>query len=518
MKKLAIILFVGVLFGSINTLSAQQAPLFNQYFTQPTLGYSSTTAFSKQTQLGLMYRGQWSGLEGAPELFAVSFSKPFKNSLGYNFNLQSFQLGFLKQTYLGAGFSKALKLEAHRFSMGAEVGMSLFSLNESRISVESLNDELIQNLFGNKGSVVNLNLSLSYQYKSLNTNFVAINVIEEGLSGEGYTELNRSNRDDYMFGVGYEFQINALNQISFSPSLTWRYQSVLGSSFDIASKFDFKDKFQFTAGYRQNYGATAGMGIHVKPNILFTYNYDFGKSDVPFLSDGFNEIGLHFSFVQGTVKAIASSNGEAIIERLRNEEIYDRKLISAEDQAMVVNYLAENETGGKRERLRKADIALDTILKDIETKGLARMRAEAEIRLAEQAAANLEAKQMKEAEEQAKVAREQAEEARLKAQEQLLAELAKVEVKEDLSNLNNSYLLVVGSYFPNSRWSGNYLKSLKSEYPQAGIYQNSERGYDYVYILAFNDLGSSIKAMNELKTNERFLDSWVHIMKINLKK
>lgn len=515
MKKLSTVLLIWSLLGLCTNTYAQQIPLFNQYFTQPALSYSSATVLSERPQLSLMYRGQWSGLEGAPEVFALSFSNPLKGNFGYNVNLNSFEVGFLSQTYFAAGFSKAIDLNAHRFSLGAEVGMSLFSLNESRISVESLNDELIQNLFGSNGSALNLILSLSYRYKSLIAHFAAINVVEESLSGDGFTQLNSSNRDDYMLGVGYEFQINALNRISFTPNLTWRYQDVLGSSFDIAGKLDLKDKFQISGGYRENYGATAGLGVKIKQNILFTYNYDFGKSDVPFVSDGFNEIGLHIAFQNKNEKhSNLETEALAIIQRIEKDEIYDRKLISVEEQQVVIAYLSSEEKGNKKERQAKGEAAFEAILSEIEANGLARMQAEANERKEAQRLSQLEEQRKIEAEKD-RLAQETAEKAKVVIQKQ--PEPEQVIDKREGNQVDGDYILVVNAFSLDNTLAIEHLKTINKLYPEAGIFRSAIRGYDYVYIMAFSDFDKAIETMRALKAEGKFPDSWVHILRLSLK-
>lgn len=495
-----------------NLVYGQQVPLFNQYYAQPTLTYSSASALQKAPHLSLIYRGQWAGLDGAPQNFVISYAQPFAKKMGFNINLNSFEVGMLQQTSIGGGFSYGLKLNHHQFSIGAELGISLYSLNESRLSAENLNDELIQNLLGNNGSSANLSLSLSYQYKSFIAHMAAPGILSESLNNNAFSELSSNNLPDYILGLGYSFTIDAIHQVIFTPSATWRYEDVTGDALDLIGKLDIRDKFHLTAGYRQDYGATAGIGIKIKPDVLFTYNYDFGKSDVPYLSNGFNEVGLHFSFKQKHKNdSIIERKGEVIIERLRKDEIYDRKLISTEDQEIVVRYLSANETGRKKERMQKGEAAFDAILKEIENNGLARMRAEANARAAQQEAATLEAKRIAEAQEQDRIAREEAEVTRLKEEKLLLDE---AELLKNSNKLNDNYILVVASYVPNSKWAYHNLNSLKNEYPKAGIFNNSKRGYDYVYIQTFNNLEAAIEAMLDLKAKNQFLDSWVHILNI----
>lgn len=516
MNRIRITFLIFGLFGLANLVSAQQAPLFNQYFTQPSLGYASASVLSHSPQLSLLYRGQWSGLEGAPEIFALSFSNPLKNKWGYNVNVHSFEFGFLKQTYLGAGFSKAFNLKAHQLSVGTEIGASLYRLNESKISIESLNDELIQNLLGRNGSALNMNLSLSYQYRSLLAHFSALNIIDESLSNDDFVELNDNNRADYMAALGYAFRINSINKIVFTPIITWRYKEVLGGTFDLAAKLDLNDKFQLSTGYRENYGATAGIGVKLKSNMLFTYNYDFGKSDVPFVSDGFNEIGLHFTFQNKKEKSLKlETEALSIIDKIQKDEIYERKLISTPDQEVVLAYLSSLEKGNKKEREIKANEAFEDILSAVKNKGLARLQAEANERKEAERLAQLEA-QNRAQEQEDRLAQEAKDKAL--AEHKLLEGESVIKEEVDDNQVNGDYILVVNSFTYNSALAAKNLNSLKETYPNSGIFKSKKRGYDYVYIMAFSDFDKAIEAMLALKKENKFSDSWVHTVRLSLEK
>ncbi|WP_268124579.1 PorP/SprF family type IX secretion system membrane protein [Roseivirga pacifica] len=493
LKKLVLgclLLLPGVAFG-------QQVPLINQYFTQPTLAYPSAAVFQNKAQLSLLYRGQWSGVDGAPQVFSLSFANPFKQKLGYNVNVNSFESGLLRQTNVRAGLAKAWGLKEHRFSLGAEVGGSLFSLDDSRVSVESMDDELIRNLLGSNGSSASLNLSLSYQYKGLQVNAAVPNVLNESLSDDEYVQLSDNNNADYLLGVGYQFSLGQMGDITFTPNITWRYQELIGSAVDVLALFEWQRKFQLMAAYRDGYGLNAGVGVRLKPSILFTYNYDFGKKETPIISNGFNEVGLHFSFnKKASVDKDEALSQEAsrIIDRLEAQEIYDKKLITAEDQETVVSYYSGLHSGNKKERRAKGEADFDSLLEDIKQKGLERMRAEARAR-AEAAKAD-----------------EEVEEAAPAPAPAVTEELEPVEEPIGTPAGIGRYILVVAAYNPGSEYAKVLVEKLRESYPEAGVYSNELRGYDYVYVLQFEDRAEAISTMRELRKSGDFPEGWIHIV------
>ena len=493
LKKLVLgclLLLPGVAFG-------QQVPLINQYFTQPTLAYPSAAVFQDKAQLSLLYRGQWSGVDGAPQVFALSFANPFKQKLGYNVNVNSFESGLLRQTNVRAGLAKAWGLNEHRFSLGAEMGLALFSLDDSRVSVESMDDELIRNLLGSNGSSASLNLSLSYQYKGLQVNAAVPNVINESLSDDEYVQLSDNNNADYLVGVDYQFSLDQMGDITFTPNITWRYQELIGSAVDVLALFEWQRKFQLMAAYRDGYGLNAGVGVRLKPNILFTYNYDFGKKETPIISNGFNEVGLHFSFNKKAnidKDEALSQEASRIIDRLETQEIYDKNLITAEDQETVVGYYSGLHSGNKKERRAKGEADFDSLLEDIKQKGLERMRAEARAR-AEAAKAD-----------------EEVEEAAPAPAPAVTEEPEPVEEPTETPAAIGPYILVVAAYNPGSEYAKVLVEKLKESYPEADIYSNELRGYDYVYVLQFEDRAEAISTMRELRKSGDFPEGWIHIV------
>lgn len=548
-----------------NALKAQQVPLFNQYFTSPFLAYPSAIAFAENPNLSLIYRGQWSGLEGAPKGLGISYANPLTGKIGYGINVTHYEVGLVQQTKIGAGFSYSLlKGQDHSLSAGGFLGYSLFSINEANVSPESFNDQVLQNLLGNNGSALSLDLSLSYRYKALSVNFAVPNVVNNSISDDAYVQINEDNIPDYLAAFAYRFTLDPVNEIYVTPQFSWRFREVIGSEFDVLAQVEYKDKFLFSGGYRGNYGATVGAGFKINPTILFTYHYDFGKSDIPFLSDGFNEIGLNFNFkkkadrLQGKYTEAAS-----ILELIRREKIYDRNLIEEKDQQLVEDYLYSLETeGSKREKRAAAKKRFQDILDEIKDEEFQRLEAEAlekqrqeaaakaseeaeRERIASQARAQAEreriaredAARVKAAEEAAKAAEpEEGREARATAAalaklspeerarvEQInelvepedLRELIDPENPNELATVDFEFVIVIASYRIDSKWSRVYLNSIQDVYPDAKIFASRKRGLDYVYVGGYNDYNTALERMNNLRDTTEYKDAWVHIIRLS---
>ena len=499
---------------------AQQVPLYNQYFHRATLAYPSVAAFGTKPELSVVYRRQFSDLEGAPESFAVAFQNPLGEKMGFNINLVGNNIGFIRQTKVQGGFGYALlNQSAHKLSVGAMPSLSFFGINEDVISPESFNDPTLQNLIGNNGTALSVDFSLSYRYNNFGVDVAVPNVVNESLSDDEYIQINEDNVPDYIAGAHYRFNLS--NDVYLTPNVTWRYREVIGSEFDILARMEYKNKFEASAGYRDNYGPTLGAGIYINPNILFVYNYDFGKADVPFLSDGLSEFGLHFSFEKNQNKQQERyAQGEAILNQIRADNIYDRNMIPQSDQRLVVDYLASLEsTGSKKEKLERADARFDEILQQMKDAEQARLQAsfdqeaQSKLEAAQAEEARIKAEQEAEAERLRQQAAAQAERDRL-AKEQEVKEKAEQALAQN-NDTTDDYLIVVASYSVGNRYGKLYLEELKAEYPNAGLFTSQKRQLDYLYIESLNDFDKAIARMKEIRNNTQFKNSWVHIVRLS---
>lgn len=526
-----------VLITLSSQVMGQQVPLFNQYFNRTSLAYPSAVVFGDRAELSVLYRGQWSGLEGAPVTYALSYANPLSKSMGFGINLNHHQIGLINQTRFGGGFGlKILNKGQHQLSAGAFVGFSLFSINEDRVSSESFQDEVLQNLLGNNGSTISLDLSLSYRFGDLAIDFAAPGLINESIAEEAYASISEDNIPDYIAGVSYKIVLNGVNQLYFTPNLTWRYRDVIGSEIDVMGKVGFKDQFYLSGGYRNSYGASLGAGYRIKKNMLFTYHYDFGQSDVPFLSNGFNEIGLHFSFKQKSERlALRNLEGQAVIERLRQERIYDENLIQERDKNLAIDYLTSLETtGSKKQRREVGEERFAAILDEIRQAELTRLQAEvqrAEEDAERQRLAQEAENRRQQVTEEAPTAQQKEEEAAEVAppkEEEVVPEENKIE-EEKLSpttqeagvtihspeSLKAEYILVVGAYPIESKWARNFVEELRADYAEAGIFRSSKRGFDYVFVSTHNDYQQALEAMQSARSQEKLKNTWVHLVRLS---
>ncbi|MBO6497626.1 MAG: PorP/SprF family type IX secretion system membrane protein [Roseivirga sp.] len=417
---------------------AQQVPLYNQYFNAGTLAYPSGAVFQEHRYISLVYRDQFWGLVGAPKNFALAYNSTFRNKLAFTGNVTTADIGFTSQVKFSGGIGYKLFGEGNDgLSIGSQVGLSFFSLNEERVNPENPSDNVLVDLLGNNGSSLSVDFSASYRKGRLGIDVAVPTVINQSLSDDAYIRINDDNVPDFIGGARYSFTINP--ELSFTPYLGVRLRETIGAELDVMGELDFKDKFKASLGYRDNYGPTIGIGAQLLPKLLFTYNYDFGQKDAPFLADGFNEFGLHYQLNTPEEKAnVCEEEGLAVVNRIIDQRIFDENLVNPEDKEKALCYLKSLEEGKKKEVNQKAEEAYKALFLKIEKEELAKIEA-----------ARLEALRVEKAKQEAEAAAErrrveEIERAKMKELERLALEKERA-IKKALSLATESVAFNSGS-------------------------------------------------------------------------
>lgn len=434
--KVIAVLILALITGKLN---AQQVPLYNQYYYSPSLVYPSGNVFQENRYVSFVYRDQFGGLVGSPKSFAFAYTGNVHGRKAFSANVTTADIGFTSQVKISGGMGYKLFGEGNEgLSLGAQIGLSLFSLNEERVNPENPADNILVNLLGQSGSSLSVDLSLSYRVGKWKLDAAIPTVVNESLSDDAYIQINDDNLPDFIGGLGYAYMINP--DLTFSPYVGIRLRETIGAEFDFMGEFNFKDRFRAFGGYRDNYGPTIGIGAQVFPKLLFTFNYDFGDKDIPFLADGFNEFGLHYQLNSREQREDdCIGEGEAVVNRITDERIFDENLVQPEDRLKALCYLASLEEGKRKEKNLKAEDAYQALFAKIKEEELTKQEAARQARLEQQ---RLEEERKAAEAERARLAEIE----RLRLQElERLAKLKEEEIKKALSLATESVAFRSGS-------------------------------------------------------------------------
>lgn len=286
MKKI-VILFV-FLFG-INSF-AQQDPQYTQYMYNMNVVNPAYAGSSDHFAIGLLYRNQWVGVDGAPETFTANAHTPVGKQVGLGLSLIADQVGPVKETNAYADFSYTLQLGAdNRLALGVKAGATFHDIGLTNLDVLQEDDPFLEENINQ----VTPNIGAgAYLYKP-NKYYVSLsmpNVLESVHLDTNGNKIGSESR--HLFAAaGYVF--------SLSDNFKLKPHGLLKSNFDAPLSFDLNanlfmyDLVEVGAGYRLDDAITAMINFQVSPGFRIGYAYDSVQSEIKVESNSSHEIFLN---------------------------------------------------------------------------------------------------------------------------------------------------------------------------------------------------------------------------------
>lgn len=267
-------------------LSAQQDPLYSQYFNNPMLINPAFAGSTERLYAGVAYRTQWAGVEGAPKTFNLnSHIALMDNKVGLGVIAVQDQIGDIKNTQYDAAGSYRIKLAQSTFSFGMQMGATRYATDPNAVHVQNP-DPLFAQFNETKFNVGAGALLQGDRYTlSLSVpRFLPGNVSQGGQSIQVYSQ------NLYFYG-SYLFYVS--EKIQLKPSTLLRLTKGSAASADINCNFVLNQ--MYTAGiFSRNLNSYGVLLQMVMSNYRFGYVFEMpGKNSA--LNFTSHEISLSLS-------------------------------------------------------------------------------------------------------------------------------------------------------------------------------------------------------------------------------
>ncbi|TDI65829.1 MAG: type IX secretion system membrane protein PorP/SprF [Bacteroidetes bacterium] len=289
--KIGLILIFWV--GTICFANAQQTPIYSQFFLNP---YVYNPAFAGQDGRSvafLSYRKQWIGIDGAPETSTLSFHTPAKRNIALGGMIYYDKRSLLKSTSVSISFTYKALLNEHQYiSFGLSGGVSMNNIQLDNINDPAiLSDPALFDLVDNNLSP-NASFGINYHIKGFNLGFSLPSLFKREVVGiEQFTTVELDPVKNYTIMSSYKFPLGN-GSLSLEPYLLYRVTETLPNQWEALAVLHLRDLIWIGGSYRQQYGATALLGINIKDMLSVGYAYEFANTLVDDLPDGTHEVQL----------------------------------------------------------------------------------------------------------------------------------------------------------------------------------------------------------------------------------
>ncbi len=293
MKKLLLLTLLLSLFY-VDDATAQQDPQYTQYMYNMNVVNPAYAGLKEGLAINLLYRNQWSALDGAPETFTAAVHSPVSEKVGLGLSLVRDELGPVKETNAYADFSYTIDISSTlKLALGVKAGATFHEVGLIDIELQDPNDPFFsQNLnevYPNVGTGAflysdNFYLGISVP-NLLNSVHLDTNDLQFG-----------SETNHYFVTSGYVFQAN--NNLKLKPSV------MVKSAFDAPVSFDanlnalFFEKFELGVSYRLDDSFSGIVGFQATPEFRIGYAYDAINSEINNVAPSSHEIILTYNILR----------------------------------------------------------------------------------------------------------------------------------------------------------------------------------------------------------------------------
>jgi len=288
MKKNIIILLIFLFALSAN---AQQDPQYTQYMYNMNVINPAYAGSVEGIGVGMLYRNQWEGLEGAPTTGTINIHSAIGKNVGLGISVISDDIGPVKETNIYADFSYTLNLSNNNnLAFGLKAGFTTHDIGLIGLDIIHPNDPF----FANNINETTPNIGAGIYFYNQNQYYVSVsmpNILNSvHLDADEY---NIGSETQHLFAAaGYVYDIS--EDFKLKPHVFLKYAFDSPASIDVNANLFMYDLVEIGVGYRLDDAITAMVNFQVSPSIRIGYAYDNTQSKLNYYTKSSHEIFINF--------------------------------------------------------------------------------------------------------------------------------------------------------------------------------------------------------------------------------
>lgn len=275
--KNTILIVVILSSGFLNSILAQQTPVFANYSYNSVIINPAHAGYYPDTDITVTNRGHLNNIEGSPKNIGLTINAPTgSEKVGLGGGIYNDRVGVTNITSLFGAYSYKLFFNSdkstwwdynpHVLSFGITGGAMFYDENLAELGIE--NDP---NFANNVSTIIpTIGAGIFYNRDRIYAGFSIPNLLGSSLS----SNENINVKSTYYLNAGYRFFMTRFNEIMINPSILVKYISGAPTQIDLNTKVNYKNKFEAGIGYRTNSSVNILAGIYISNHFRIFYNYN----------------------------------------------------------------------------------------------------------------------------------------------------------------------------------------------------------------------------------------------------
>lgn len=330
---------------------AQNYPVYNSYYLNPYL-YNPAEAATEYTYIFLNHRQQWVGIDGQPQVTALTFSTLFDQSKsGVGAKLSNYKRGVISTTDINLTYVYSLHLnEKNTVYFGLSGGVITNSIDLAK--VDDPNDPVLAGYLANNIQPASNFGFLFRSASGLNIGVSLPQLFTPAYNGNAsFSETGVSPLDNIFVTAYFKRKVEGRivnrrhrgvsrrvrTDDSYAPLevyTLYKYAAAGNSQFEAMIKLNLSENFWLGGGYRLSYGFHANIGFALS-KFMLSYSYEPGNQPEPAFSTGTHELQLGLKLGEKKEYKRVAPTLRSQMQRATNEQHTARFQQSIEDPDAV---------------------------------------------------------------------------------------------------------------------------------------------------------------------------------------
>ena len=286
MKKLSIIAVLLLAFQ----MHGQQDPQYTQYMYNMNIINPAYAGSKENLSFGLLYRNQWSKIDGGPETGTFFGHAPVGKNIGLGLSVIADQIGPVKETNTYVDLSYTLQLGGeHRLAFGIKAGATFHDIGLAGIDVIDPTDPFLNQDINE--TTPNIGAGFFYYTDKYYVSLSVPNLLSSVHLDDSGLKIGSETQHYFLTG-GYVFDLSENTELK--PSVMIKSAFDAPTSFDVNVNARFYKKFEIGASYRLDDSFSALVNFALTPSLRVGYAHDFISSDIKAYAPASHEVFLLF--------------------------------------------------------------------------------------------------------------------------------------------------------------------------------------------------------------------------------
>jgi type IX secretion system PorP/SprF family membrane protein len=291
-------LFFTFLILTVLTSNAQQTGMYSHYYFKPMVYNPAFTGADDGVNAMVIYRNQWTGFKGAPQLNIFTLDGNIVKKAGVGMQLISDRKGLSNRIGGNVSYSYRLMLgDDMHLALGLSLGIMDQTIDFSKSVLENNTDPVLFNT-AEHTTTIDANAGLAFKWKALDIGVAVpqlignrVNYVDNADVRSYYTQTRH-----YMGSVKYRIPVLEDKGISVTPLALVRYLPNVPVQYDGTLNVDWQNKVWVGATYKSDYAVGMNAGICIHKQLSVGYSYDFIIGKIGNYSGMCHEIMINFKF------------------------------------------------------------------------------------------------------------------------------------------------------------------------------------------------------------------------------